>query len=230
MNLIKMGDLWIPQSEEHRYGNYAVVDGTPDLDVSKATKALKFCTSFRTAVDVGAHFGAVSRLLARHFAKVHAFEAVPATFEILARNVAELPNVHAENLAVSNRNEELFFESTLTHSQLAHVILPGEVAMFGAKSVSLGPIAARPLDELGLSNVDFIKIDVEGFELEVVDGARETIARDRPLIMIEQAGNDEKFHGRTRDEASAFLIALGMTKAEGFRYSKDVVFRFDNTT
>jgi hypothetical protein len=46
----------------------------------------------------------------------------------------------------------------------------------------------RPLDSFGFRNLSFIKIDVEGFEDEVLEGARLTIARNRPVILIEIQG------------------------------------------
>ena len=46
-------------------------------------------------------------------------------------------------------------------------------------------VEIRMLDEFGLLNVNFIKADVEGSEREVLDGARATIARDRPVILLE---------------------------------------------
>jgi FkbM family methyltransferase len=46
-------------------------------------------------------------------------------------------------------------------------------------------VAARPLDALGLGPVGLIKIDVEGHELAVIEGARRTLARDRPALVVE---------------------------------------------
>ena len=73
-------------------------------------------------------------------------------------------------------------------------------------------ITARilPLDSYGFTDVDFIKIDVEGVEIEVVTGARETIVANRPWMVIEQKGNDAKFYGQARNSATAFLAGLGM--------------------
>jgi hypothetical protein len=63
---------------------------------------------------------------------------------------------------------------------------------------------------LDLPDVSFVKIDVEGYELPVLEGAEKTIRRCRPLILVEQGGNEEKHFGRPRNEASAFLESLGM--------------------
>src|SRR5215470_16006242 len=53
------------------------------------------------------------------------------------------------------------------------------------RNVKTYDVAVRTLDELGLAGVRFLKADVEGGEREVLDGARTTIARDRPIILLE---------------------------------------------
>ena len=62
---------------------YVEFEGLPDLDVSKSARILKLFAGRRRALDIGAHVGAVSLYLARHFEKVTAFEAVPETYTIL---------------------------------------------------------------------------------------------------------------------------------------------------
>ena len=71
-----------------------------------------------------------------------------------------------------------------------------------------------------------MKIDVEGLELPVVEGARQTIERRCPVILIEQYGNEEKRVGRVRDEASHFLESLGMQRIDTVPFYKDRVYRF----
>ena len=70
-------------------------------------------------------------------------------------------------------------------------------------------IEIRTLDSFDLTDVDFIKIDVEGFELPVVQGAEETICRCKPHMVVEQKGN-ESAYGGAKNEAAEFLYALGM--------------------
>jgi hypothetical protein len=73
-----------------------------------------------------------------------------------------------------------------------------------------GDIPLKTLDSFGFEEVDFIKIDVEGYELSVVKGAKETLLREKPFMVIEQKGNDQKFFGGQRHEASNWLKSLGM--------------------
>ncbi len=65
------------------------------------------------------------------------------------------------------------------------------------------------LDSYGFGQVDFIKIDVEGYELPVNQGAVETLRRCRPIVVIEQKGNDTAVYGGRTNEALERLRGLG---------------------
>jgi len=202
---IEVMGLLAPASDAKVMARYREFEGLPDLDVSKAAKCAALCSSFQVALDIGAHVGAVSLYLARKFERVIAFEGVPATFHYLAHNVANVANVDARNVAVGGESGQVYFSHYPKHGQLSHI---SGVATAG--TMNIGPIPLCTIDSLELSNVSFMKIDVEGTELAVVEGARETILKSRPLILIEQAGNDELHFGTVRNEASAYLESLGM--------------------
>lgn len=223
MDSVDVLGLSVPLTEANRFASCRDFEGLPDLDVSKVAKCVDLGSRFDTALDVGAHIGAVSVYLARRFRRVIAFEAVPTTFEFLARNTANLDNVSALNAAAGSEPGEVYFSHYPRHGQLSHVAhRPDE-----AQTVRIGPIPVQTIDSFHYEEISFMKIDVEGFELPVLEGAEQTIRRCRPLILVEQGGNDEKHFGRPRDEASAFLEALGMHRhPEEPRMSKDRLYRF----
>lgn len=222
-NTIQCGKLRVPEVEAFRFVDCGEFEGLPNLDVEKVANCAALCTTFGTALDVGAYIGIVSTYLARKFERVISFEAIPATFELLQQNMSELTNVKPLNVAIGDREGEVFFTHYPKHGQLSHVAGPNDEA----KTVNVGPIAVQTIDSLALPEVSFVKIDVEGQELPVVEGARETILRCRPLIMIEQGGNDEKHFGRPRNEAAAFLEELGMRRhPDEPRMSKDRLYTF----
>jgi FkbM family methyltransferase len=137
----------------------------------------------RNAVDVGANKGTYTYALARLAKRVWAFEPNPKMFEILRRGAAA--NVTASMVALSDR-------SGLAEFRVPRMRKGGFSNQGGSlsttkitenyRSVS---VEARRLDELELQDIGFMKIDVEGFEAEVLDGARETIRQCRPVMLIE---------------------------------------------
>ncbi len=227
--LVFVRGLWVPAEEYNllsgdRYVNLSPITGTIDLDVGKVAEAIGWCTSHARALDVGAHVGSTAVLLAQRFQSVTAFEAIPKVAAALRRNCAKFPGVEVCNCAISNAPGELYFEYIPNHGQLSHALL-GQQELSSKKAVRIGPIKSKTIDSLAYADVSFIKIDVEGLELEVVEGARETILRCRPVLLVEQGGNESKHFKRERDEASRFLEVLGMARVP-VSFTKDAVYRF----
>jgi FkbM family methyltransferase len=202
MKIVK--GFWVNDAEAERLAATPTFEGRLDLDVSKLARALSHCSRFGLAIDVGAHVGGTAAYMARHFERVIAFEAVPETFDLLCRNIPG--NVEARNQAVSDTIGEVLFEYNPRFSHLSHRH-SGEKTL--GKSQTVGPIPTVTIDSLAV-DVTFLKVDVEGAEIEVVRGAIETIERSKPLILIEQGGNESKYFGRVRDEAGALLMDLGL--------------------
>jgi FkbM family methyltransferase len=138
------------------------------------------------AVDVGAHAGYYTRLFAKLVGpsgKVFAFEPYPASFALLERNTSRFPNVSLFNCAVSDRRMRASLYESHIHSG-RHSLFPvsTEGLFVGVKNVD-----ALPLDEvLGDQEIDLVKIDVEGAEIEVLRGAQ-FLARvsSRTVVIVE---------------------------------------------
>jgi FkbM family methyltransferase len=216
--------LWVPASDAKVFERYDAFEGLPNLDVSKVAECAALALTRHRAIDVGAHVGATTVYLARHFNQVDSFEAVPDTYRYLEKNVAGLANVTPHQKAVAAVPGEVYFAHHVRHGQLSHIA----GSLSPDKFLRVGPIQAIPLDEMGFDDVSFVKIDVEGAEIDVVKGARETIRACKPLILIEQAGNEAKYFGSPLNEASQFLEDIGMTvhpQSPG-RMSKDRLYHF----
>lgn len=152
-------------------------DGTyqrRNLDV-----ALRHVRGSAIAIDGGAHIGAWSRLLAARFAVVHAFEPSPDTFACLEYNLAarSITNVvcHACALGASPSTATMALDAenaARANTGARHVVVGGEIAVV-------------TIDSLALPELDFLKLDIEGSEFAALQGARETLRRCRPVVLVE---------------------------------------------
>jgi len=133
------------------------------------------------SADVGAHIGVVTVLLAGLCPKghVYAFEPVAENHAHLISNVAanQLGNVSVQRMAVFDTDGEINLEYDAAYPGGSHVGRAGATV----PSVRFDTWAR---DE-GLDRLDLVKLDVEGVELAVLDGAAETLRRFRPILVVE---------------------------------------------
>ena len=134
------------------------------------------------AIDIGANVGVWSYWLSKYAKQVESFEPNPKIFNAL-KNI-KIKNVNSYNIALSNKSgsvDLLIPKGSKGFSNqgasLSSIKVQGE-----HKSIS---IEAKCLDEYNFLDVDFIKIDVEGHEHEVIEGAQETINKFKPTMVIE---------------------------------------------
>jgi FkbM family methyltransferase len=160
----------------------------------------------RPVIDVGANVGYVTRFLAlRSSSKVYAYEASPLNFEALLVNCTGLKNVVCHNAAVSDTAGSLLFVDF--GSTLAHVAIDNKTSSKNAKTVR-----TVDLDNEEISDVGLIKVDTEGFEMRVFNGAKQLIERCRPIVIAEVKEADLKKHHSSVAEVLAFFEGLGYLK------------------
>lgn len=143
----------------------------------------------KTIIDVGANIGNHAVFFDEYFEceSIMAFEPHPANYEILVQNGFGRNRVFYHNLGLSN------YEGT------AHIHIPGNnygggqfltvndvSSCFGGEPIrNNGDCRIVTLDSLKIKDVTFIKMDVEGHEMMVLEGAQETIKRCKPILFIE---------------------------------------------
>jgi len=171
-------------------GERVFVDGVSDSDVYFQAMGdgvedafYNFCRRHlpptAIAIDVGANIGITSAILSQCLpaGHVYAFEPAATVFPILQHNVRRngLANVTISNMAVSDKVGTAHF-----HDQSAY----GHIVRDGGHVVNTTTIDELVYSE-GLATIDFVKIDVEGFEPSVLAGGAQVIARHSPLIYME---------------------------------------------
>ena len=142
-------------------------------------------------VDVGAHIGTHSIPFSKMFSKVKSFEPCVENFSLLEKNVNinNCINIQIHNTALSDdvRSASVFRHSDHNTGQHQVVDDPN------------GSIETATLDSYQFENVDYIKIDVEGRELDVLKGAQETISLYRPLIQFEIPVMQEQYQSNLQE-------------------------------
>lgn len=195
----EFGGWQFPDHEEHLLEwlkkTNDLKDGRLRYQGKKQDAAMGWCTQFRTAVDVGAHVGLWSYYLSRQFATVHSFEPVAAHRECFTVNVTA-PTVTLHACALGEKDGLVNIRTAQTSSGDSWVDGDGDIPL-------------KRLDEFDLQDVDFVKLDCEGFELFALRGGEETLKRCHPCIIVEQKpGRAQKF-GLEETGAVDYLRGLG---------------------
>jgi len=147
----------------------------------------KFTNKRRIAIDVGANIGMYTVYLAKLFNTIYSFEPIPALANDLAASKIKNNFVYNVGLAEENSKRELkipynnitrealYAWAYFNSEHIERLFLKGESII----------VDCRTLDSYCFSDVDFIKIDVEGYELNILIGAKDTINKYKPILLIE---------------------------------------------
>jgi len=158
------------------------------------------------AVDVGAHTGSVLRLIvgAAPSQRHHAFEPLP---DLAAQLRERYPSVTVHECALADHTGEADFFRIVDKTAWSGLHVQDAVASLARETLT---VPLRRLDDiLQGAPVHFIKIDVEGAELGVLRGARETLAAHHPVIVFEHAAIHAQGYGTTAETVYDELRALG---------------------
>lgn len=181
--------IWLPDGEKHfpdwMTRNGEIVDGRGSYQIRKLRASMDHVKQFRVAVDVGAHVGLWAMHLVKRFDFVHAFEPVPEFRACLSKNLPET-NQRVGTVFERKKGNHLIYPCALgeVRGNVSMSINPADTG--GTHVKGEGDVSMHRLDDFDLQDVDFIKIDCEGYEHHVIAGARETLIRCRPCVIVEQ--------------------------------------------
>lgn len=143
-----------------------------------------FCRKDHIAIDVGANMGIYSYLMQRHSKSVVSFEPNTDLWPHLHRLLGK--NVRLEGAALSNRTGTASFRYIESNTGLATIEEKNKLPVLSASQLlRVRNIEVRTLDSYRFADVSFIKIDVEGHEEAVIEGAGELLKDYRPVLLIE---------------------------------------------
>lgn len=200
--MVKVDAWWLPDGDTHLPEWMARtdhrVDGRLTYQYRKYAMALTRCVRRRVAVDIGAHVGLWSYWMARDFDTLHAFEPKAEHRACWVENVPARVGVEVHPVALGAEARRVGLQTeTAASSGNTRIRLDGS------------DVEMRTLDSFQLADVDFIKIDCEGYEYAVLVGARDTITRCRPVVIVEQKFGGGQRYGRGDQDAVTLLAEMG---------------------
>ncbi len=177
--IIKIGNIEASVTADEIYSNHLANEFEPDT-VKLLSSLAK--NSGKSAMDVGANIGMTSIILSKLCENIYSFEPTKIAYDLLNTNLREnnIKNVISYNFGLGENESR----STITYA-------PGNSSgafVSDKTSVVKGHVTEDILikrgDDLNIA-VNFIKIDVEGYELQTFRGLKNTINQNKPIVMFE---------------------------------------------
>lgn len=202
-------------NEAIRYMKHPKDDKGSWLTTSNYDKATKHSDSWGTAIDIGAHIGMYAHKMVQDFQKVIAFE--PIHHELLKENVPEaeiypfaLTCVSGNRKGGDGRYKHALFKGGETATMCYPK--PGNSGSWEIIQELTPPsnhmekreVALSSLDEWDFTDVDFVKIDAQGCEFEILKGGKKLFTDNSPVVLMEV-----KYRGRWDFKSIGFLAYLG---------------------
>lgn len=184
---IKLNNLLFPFEDYfQKYSDNILQFGQETRDM-----ALANVRQWRTVVDIGAHIGISIHCWAPRFQRVVAFEPMVDHYDCLKENVKKFSNVEIHNCGLSDETKTMRAAYRTGKNSGSFQFVTDDWQPNPKKiQPQIYQIPSKRLDAFELEEVDLIKIDVEGWELEVLKGAKQTILKNQPTLMIEFTGGN----------------------------------------
>ena len=179
---------WFPDQDTHfaQMLNKNIAKGKqPVYQEPVRRSSIDYCLrnkKTQVAIDIGANVGLWTRDLCRYFDQVHAVEPVEIFRDCLIKNVTA-PNLKIYDCALGAENSSIDMIITSGNTGHTHV---------DRTSMGQGQIPMRTLDSMNFPPADYVKLDCEGYEYQIVKGGENYIKQCHPIIVVEQ-----KFHQDT---------------------------------
>jgi FkbM family methyltransferase len=171
-----------------------------DHDQYALKEILEHITRGATVIDVGAFIGDHTIAYANKVGpngKVYAFEPNRISFECLAHNMKGFKNVKCSDVALGSVSGDLVGFVNSDNVGASHL-------------VSGGDIETATIDDIAIEGrLSFIKIDAEGFEVDILKGAKNTIKKFKPILYVEVNSGALTRHGTSEKELLDLLVSYG---------------------
>lgn len=205
-----MAEIIIPKSET---GPFAKLKDLTTWGEKEFLICKNYIANWRTCLDIGAHIGLTSLRYSQYFNSVHSFE--PILHEYIKENTESSSNITVHPYAVSDEkkivrmwpnpyNTGRSIVETEANSKFVNKSYKSSAGRYS--DVKCVDIQTATIDEFEFENVDFVKIDVEGYNVPVLNGMLKTLDRCSPVVQIEDTKDLE-----TNKQVKRIFASLGYT-------------------
>ena len=213
----------MPAYETH-YPKEFAIHNTNTYQQRQRQAALALCDGNRHAIDIGANIGLWARDFCAYFDHVTLFEPDELNRHCLSENLRQYHNktIHPYGLYSTSKSTTLFGgDHTCGNKAISREAIQ---ALSDDKSnyIVETQCELKVLDEYNLQEVDLMKLDTQGSELEILKGALDTIKRCEPTICVEITTKNEQ-QKREAQVVYDFFDSIGYYLAGGIK--KDKVFK-----
>ena len=194
-----VGGYWIPDDDHNLVLDFLGPGGEHDDQVFAEIRKYTKDQPKRTMVDIGANVGRWCKEFCKEYEMVWAFEPAPYNLECFTKNTEHDTNIKVRGWGLGEDN----------HKATLSIAVENHLGSTMAKPDPNGDIQIQRLDDQGIENIDLLKIDVEGYETEVLKGGTQSIDKYSPLIAIERHAFNYKLLGKEKRESHLYLQSLG---------------------
>ena len=157
---------------------------------------LKFINRTGNAIDIGAHVGFWLKDMCNHFDYVYAFEPIEEVRHCLSRNVTAM-NYKTYSFGLGAKNDVINVNYNPTETGNTHASKDGNQT-----------ITIRKLDDMNLPKIDYIKVDTEGFEIEVLKDGENMIKEYKPFVHVEVKERILQKQGISSNDVEDYLTSI----------------------
>ena len=184
------------------------IDLTKNMQYDRLTKIImkQELGSHSNCLDIGCHEGEMLEKMIElsPFGKHIAFEPIPYLFEKLQKKYSKGTSIH--QIALSNKNGEVTFN--VVKNAPAYSGIKKRSYDVSNPDIEKIQVSTQKLDDLlpADKQIDFVKIDVEGGEYDVLLGGLETFKRCQPVLIFEFGLGASDFYGTTPDQLFDLIV------------------------
>lgn len=133
-----------------------------------------YVDNFYTCIDVGSHYGFLTKEFSSYFDNVYAFEMNKKIYDYFLQNVSDCNNIKSFNVALYNEDNDHLLSTNDLDSGQNKINKNGKIEVKG-----------KTLDSYKLENVGLIKLDIQGGEFNALEGSIETLKNNNPIVVVE---------------------------------------------